>query len=308
MSRFYEILKEANRQNSLLPEDGSELEHKSPGEKIRVEAVPPHVAPPRTKSVHADPLDGAQPVIAPSTMEKPPVSAETSMNGAVAVHAALDRRAPVLPHVADTVVLEQYRRLRTKLLQEREINPFRILMVGSPNPQEGKTVTAFNLALSFAMLPSCKVLLVDGDLRKGSLGKWLTVNGPPGLSDLIEGTAGMQEVILKSDKLPIHFVLSGNSKISAAELLNSPRLKQSFQEMAEAYDLVVLDSPPLGLVTDAQLLASCSDAIILVGRAFSTTCKALEKTVQDLKPYRILGTVLNGGSRVKRYRRYHGYY
>lgn len=300
MSRFYEILKEANRKAPPI----AEVERGRNG-TIPSEATPPPVAPANYAPVNHAPLNHAP---ASAIAEAQPVWNAAPHNGAVAVHASLDRKARLLPHVADTVVVEHYRSLRTKLLQERENKPFKVLMVGSPNPQEGKTVTAFNLALSFAMLPSCKVLLVDGDLRKGSLGKWLTVSGMPGLSDLIEGTSTMHEVILKSEELPIHFVLRGNSKVLAPELLNSPKLKQCFHEMAGEYDIVIVDTPPLSLVTDAQLLASCCDAILLVGRAFSTTCKAIEKTVQDLQPFRIVGTILNGGAGVKRYRRYNGYY
>ena len=307
MSRFYDILKEANRHVSPSAEGEFGRNGKIPsgtplGAAGNVAA--PQIPIPNIGATNVAANMAATHVIA----EESPVSMSAPKNGAVAVHASLDRKARLLPHIADTVVVEQYRRLRTKLLQERENRPFRVLMIGSPNPQEGKTVTAFNLALSFGMLPSCKVLLVDGDLRKGSLGKWLTVSGLPGLSDLIEGTSRMEDVILKSDELPIHFVLRGNSKISAPELLNSPNLKLCFQEMAEQYDVVIVDTPPVGLVTDAQLLAKCCDAVLLVGRAFSTTCKAIEKAVQDLQPFRIVGTILNGGARVKRYRRYNGYY
>ena len=181
-------------------------------------------------------------------------------------------------------------------------------MVASPNPQEGKTVTTLNLALSFAMLPSCRVLVVDGDLRQGSLGKWLAGDGRPGLSNLIDGTAWISDIVLKSDHFPRRFVLRGNSKAPAGELLNAPRLNGYFRQLAEQFDLVLVDSPPLNLVTDAQLLADCCDGVLLVARAFSTTRKALEKAVQDLQPFRILGAVLNGGSSVSPYRRYNHYY
>ena len=298
MSRFYDALKEASRLRS--PEGNRD--------GMLRQAVPGDLAGGRN---HPEDGDGAPPT-EPLSLPVPGAEAVlwpgVSRHGSVPVHTTLDRKARVIPHIADSVVVEHYRRLRTKLLQEHEARPFRLLMVGSPNPEEGKTVTALNLALSFAMLPSCRVLIVDGDLRKGSLGKWLAVNGPPGLSDLIEGTAKLNEVILKSEDLPVHFVLSGNSKSAAAELLNSANLKDYFRQMAEQFDVVIVDSPPLNLVTDAQLLAACCDAVLLVVRAFSTTRKSLEKMVQDLQEFRIIGTVLNGGTRVQNYRRYNGYY
>lgn len=226
----------------------------------------------------------------------------------VPVHAKLDRSVRAIPHSVDSVTVEHYRRLRTKLLQEQESKPFRTLMIASPNPREGKSVTALNLALSFSMLPSFRVLVVDGDLRKGSLGKWLGIEGTPGLSNLIEGTAALSDVVLKSDAIPVRFVVRGDSPAPPAELLNSPRARESFEEMARHFDLVIIDSAPLTLVTDAQLIARRCDAILMVARAFSTPQKAFEKAVQDLAPCRVVGTVLNGGTSVKRYRQYKGYY
>ena len=297
MSRFYDALKEASRRQSPSGNGNGNGTIHLPVEVNGDAGMNAGTAAPLPVAIEPLPVETE-----PDHWPEPP------RNGTgVHVHSALDRTARVIPHMADTAVVEHYRRLRTKLLQEHEARPFRVLMVGSPNPQEGKTVTAFNLALSFAMIPSCRVLIVDGDLRKGSLGKWLAVSGPPGLSDLVEGTATVQDVILKSEELPIHFVLRGNSKVPAGELLNSAALKDYFQQMAEQFDVVIVDSPPLNLVTDAQLLANCCDAILLVARAFSTTRKAFEKTVQDLQQFRIVGTVLNGGTRIPNYRRYNDY-
>lgn len=300
MSRFYDVLKEASRQQPSVRDLEGAVE------KV---ACPPVIESPHPAA--EDYLASRPPAeTAPAPVHEVQDSwLEAPRNGAVAaVHASPDRRARILPHAADSAVVEHYRRLRTKLLQEKEARPFRLLMIGSPNPQEGKSVTAINLALSFAMLPSYKVLIVDGDLRKGSLGRWLAVEGLPGLSDLIEGTATMREVVQKCSEFPVHFVLAGNSKVPAAELLNSPNLKDSFRQMADEFDLVLVDSPPLDLVTDGQLLAACCDATLLVARAFSTTRKAFEKATQDLQQVRIVGTVLNGGTSVQHYRRYGHYY
>ena len=299
MSRYYDALKEAsrlrppNRNRDGAPPEGASAD-------VRGGANPPDAG----DSTFGGPME---PAPVPIHEAEQGLWPEAPRNGTgVAVHASLDRKARLIPYATDSAVLERYRRLRTKLLQEQEARPFRLLMVASPNPKEGKTVTALNLALSFAMLPSCKVLIVDGDLRKGSLGECLAVNGPPGLSDLVEGTATIGEVVLKSDELPIHFVLRGNSKVLPGELLNSPNLKDCFRQMAGQFDVVLVDSPAVNVVTDAQLLAGCCDAILLIARAFSTTRKALEKTFQDLQQFRIVGTILNGGTRVRR--QYKHYY
>lgn len=96
--------------------------------------------------------------------------------------------------------------------------------------------------------------------------------------------------------------------MSPAELLTSPRLSEQLRHMAGYFDLILMDSAPLNLVTDAQLLAASCDAVLLVARAFHTTRKALDKATQELAGIRIIGSVLNGATRAQVYRRYNGYY
>jgi capsular exopolysaccharide synthesis family protein len=221
---------------------------------------------------------------------------------------SFDPSARLIPHAVNPAVLEHYRRLRTKVLQQHAEKPFQSLLVTSPNPQEGKTVTVLNLGLSFAMLPNFRVLVIDGDLRRGSIGKWLGVNEYSGLSDLLEGTVELEDVVLKGAGIPMHVMTSGNSKLSPAELLHSPRLAEQFGRMTGHFDLVLVDSPPVTMITDAQLLGGSCDAVLLIARAFSTTRKSLEQAVQDLSAFRLIGTVLNGGTRAQLNHRYKGYY
>jgi capsular exopolysaccharide synthesis family protein len=236
-----------------------------------------------------------------------PVPPKTAAVG-IRAEVKLDQTARLIPHAVDRAVMEDYRKLRTKIMQQHAAKPFRSLVVTSPNPGEGKSVTALNLGLSFAMLPNFRVVVVDGDLRKGSLGQWLGVTDRPGLSNLIDGSAQLEDVVLKSDESPMCFVVRGTSEASPAELLNSPNLAAHFRQLGEFFDLILVDSPPVSLITDTQLLAAGCDAVLLIARAFSTKCKAFEKTVQDLAPFRVIGTILNGGVKPRRYRRYgYGY-
>jgi capsular exopolysaccharide synthesis family protein len=223
------------------------------------------------------------------------------------VRVLLDKKEPLIPHTSDRAIVERYRRLRTKIQQQSAVTPIKSLLVASPGPGEGKTVTAVNLALSFAMMSSFKVLVVDGDLRKGTIRKWFGLDNLPGLSNLIEGSASLEDIILKSDELPFHFMLSGNSKRPATELLTSPVLQSCIRQMSQHFDLVLVDSPPVNLIADAQMLAGGCDGVLLVARAFATTNKAFEKAMHDLLPFRIVGTVLNGGMRGERYHSYYKY-
>jgi len=208
--------------------------------------------------------------------------------------AALDPKARLIPHALDAVVGEYYRKLRTKILQQQAEKSFQSLVITSAGPQEGKTVTVLNLGLSFATLPSFKVLVVDGDQRKGTLGSWLGVDSQtPGLSNIIDGSRQLDEVTLHAEGIPMDFIVRGNSQNTD---LDATHLRGQFQRLSELYDLVLVDSAPVNLLADVQLLAAACDAVLLVARAFSTTQKAFEKAVHDLSRFRIIGTVLNGGS------------
>lgn len=220
----------------------------------------------------------------------------------------IDPKLPVLANVVDTSVVEHYRRLRTKILQQQTNKLFRSLVVTSPGPEEGKTLTVLNLGWSFGMLPSFKVLLVDGDLRRGSLGTCLGLDDRPGLSNFVDGSARLEDVVLHCEEIPLYFIGRGNSKTTPAELLQSSELRNRFQKLAEHFSLVLVDSPPANLITDVQLLAANCDAVLLVARAFSTTTKAFEKAVQDVSSFRVIGTVLNGANKMQPYRKYRNYY
>ena len=302
MSRFYNAVQEANRYREipeLTPawEDTAPLEN----EAADLESALGIASGESAASEVAAPWQ----IIEDELLGPPPVPQNGSLG--VQTQTVIDKKAPLLTRAIDSYIVEYYRRLRTKIIQQQAVKPFRSLIVTSPNPQEGKTITAMNLALSFAMLPSFKVLVVDGDLRRGSLSKLLGLDGRPGFGNLIDGSAKLEDVILKSDDFPVNFMLRGNSQIPAGELLSPMQLRTQLQGMTDHFQLILVDSPPLNLITDTQLLANHCDAIMLVARAFTTTRKSLEKAAADLQSFRVIGTVLNGVG-PQNLRRYRGYY
>lgn len=305
MSRLYEALKGASRTR----ENGSG--NNPLWEALDINGVV--VEAPATSSKSQEQLetplrppngDGELPsleVAPPSIFEKPEAKGELGKEA----KAGLDHKARLLPYAANPTLADHYRRLRTKILQQRDVQPFRSLVVTSASPQEGKTVTVMNLALSFSTLPDFKVVVVDGDLRRGTLGEWLGVSdNQVGLSNLIDKSATLEDVVLRSDQVPMHFMVRGNAQVRD---LHPSHFADHFRRLCEIYDLVLIDSPPANLLADVQILATNSDAVLLVARAFSTTRKSLEKAVQELAPFRIIGTVLNAGV-TQRSRRYYGYY
>jgi len=102
----------------------------------------------------------------------------------------------------------------------------------------------------------------------------------------------------------MHFVVRGNSLVQD---LQASHFSGHFRRLAEQYDLVLVDSPPVNAITDVQLLAASCDAVLVIARAFSTSRKALEQAVQNLQSFRLIGCVLNAGSS-QRAHRYDGYY
>lgn len=311
MGRLYDALKEAKRarQDSDRDSDKASLWEAWGIQEIDIPSV--QTDPTARVSQLAETADqGTERVVEAESQEDfsaPMAASDAPQNGSLGAltQAALDRKARLIPHATDTSIVDHYRRLRTKILQKREENPFKTLLVTSASPQEGKTVTVLNLALSMSLLPSFRVLVIDGDLRKGSLGTCLGVSSQQaGLSNLVDGSAKLEDVVLKSEAIPMHFIVRGNSRVADA---HASQFDVHFRRLAECYDLVIVDSPPVNLLADVQLLAKCCGAVLLVARSFVTSRQAIEKAVQELQPYNVIGTVLNA-SEVKRPKSYYGYY
>lgn len=296
MSRFYEALKQASRSLQPGAEDSDWADSGFPS----VFDQPERMASSSGSSA-VGVLDDSDPLVSEPVTEKKLTLGQLT-------DAALDEGAPLIPNAIDPAVLEHYRLLRTKIIQVQSEKTFRSLLIASASSGEGKTVTVLNLALVFSMLPSYKVLVIDGDIRKGSLSELVNIDGRPGLGNLLEGTSTVEDVVLKSYDVPFCFVGRGTSKASPPELLHAARWQKQMQLLTRHFDLVLIDSPPVSLVADAQLLAAGADATLLVARAFKTRENALKKMSQDFRKFRVIGTVLNCGNGIGSYRRYKSYY
>lgn len=216
-----------------------------------------------------------------------------------------DKQARLIPHTADPIVLERYRMLRNKILLEREKRFFRSLVITSASPREGKTVTVINLGLIFAALSSLKVLVVDGDMRRGTLGTWMGIDPKhPGLTNLLDGSARMEDALIHVEDAPLYILPRGNSQIGDVQL---SRFDACFKPLTKHFDLILVDTPPVNVISDVQTIATSCDAVLLVARAFATTTKSLEQAVEKLQSYRMIGSVLNAGTPLQS-RKYQGYY
>jgi polysaccharide biosynthesis transport protein len=190
---------------------------------------------------------------------------------------------------------ESYRALRTSLLLSSLGAPPKAIMVTSARPQEGKTTTAINSAIVLAQ-KGVRVLLVDADLRRPSVHKTLGMGPRSGLSNVLTGSATLEQTITVSPILPNLFILpAGTPPPNPAELLASSQMKDVIDELREQFDHVVIDTPPTLSVTDAVVLSPRVDAIILVIRSGQTTKQALRRARDILMQVNahVTGVLLN---------------
>jgi polysaccharide biosynthesis transport protein len=190
---------------------------------------------------------------------------------------------------------ESYRALRTSLLQRAEKAP-RVLVVTSCLPAEGKTSTAINCAVVLAQ-QGAKVLLIDADLRESKVHEVFGLAQDPGLTGLLAGIGEPDETIATSELLANLAVLAAGASVPfPAEMLASRRMASLLDEWRTRYDHIVLDTPPVSMFTDAAVLGSRADAVLLVARSGSTTKHALRhaRDVMQRAQVNIAGVVLHG--------------
>lgn len=171
---------------------------------------------------------------------------------------------------------EAYRNLRSSLLLSSIDNPPRIIVVTSAFPEEGKTTTAINTAIVLAQRGE-RVLLVDGDLRRGSLGAVFGLSDRNfGLSTVLANPHSIREIAVPLAELPtLHVLPTGPRPPNPAEMLSSSRMEERFRHWLEEYDRIVIDSAPLLAVSDTQAIAVFADTVVLVTRAGVTRKRAL---------------------------------
>jgi exopolysaccharide transport family protein len=190
---------------------------------------------------------------------------------------------------------ESYRALRTSLLLTSLGGPPKVILITSALPQEGKTTTSINTAIVLAQ-KGTRVLLMDADLRRPSIHKTLGMGPKTGLSNVLTGNATLQQAVVRSNILPTLFVLSaGTPPPNPAELLASSNMKDILAELREQYDHIVVDTPPTLSVTDAVVMSTRADAVVLVIRSGQTTKQALRRSRDLLMQVnaRVSGVLLN---------------
>ncbi|MEX1183130.1 MAG: polysaccharide biosynthesis tyrosine autokinase [Gemmatimonadota bacterium] len=226
-------------------------------------------------------------------------------------HRARDRHASrpglrLADDIAGSPVTEAYRSLRTNINFSRAERRPRILVLTSPAPGDGKSTTAANLASTMAK-QGLRCLLVDADLRRGRLHDIFRVRREPGLSNVLLSEHGWRSVIHRAEGMS-DFMATGTLPPNPAELLGSAMMSEFLQSAVEDYDSIVLDAPPMNLVTDAAVLSRSADGVLVVARAGVTSRGAITYTFDQLSSVsaRVLGSVLNDADISRE--RYYGSY
>jgi len=206
-------------------------------------------------------------------------------------------------------VVETFRSIRMNVRYATEPGRALTLTITSPGPNDGKSLISSNLALSFAEA-GARTLLIDGDIRRGELSKTFGTASKPGLVEYLDGSALIDEVLQQTASHPNLTVIPGGARRRRApELLATPKLPQLIAQLGREYDVIIVDSPPLGAGFDAFALATATGNMAVVLRAGVTDrklAKAKLATVDQL-PIRVVGTVLNSIKLAGAYQ-YYSYY
>jgi len=191
-------------------------------------------------------------------------------------------------------IVEAYRGLRTNLLYTSPDQPQKVLLITSCGPAEGKTLTTTNLALAISQTGQ-KVVVVDADLRKPMQHKLAGVPQKPGLSDYLSGQVQAHKILRRSKDKEIHVISAGKTPPNPPELLGSRRMTQLLKTLRKDFDYVLLDSPPVLVVTDPAVLLPSADGVILICRPETSHRDALAEAVRILSQTKtpILGVALN---------------
>ena len=193
----------------------------------------------------------------------------------------------------DPVAREQFRSLRMTLSELRAQSGVRVIMVGSALPGDGKTFVATNLAQAFAAQRDSRVLLIDCDIRHGSVAEVFGARKSPGLSEYLLGEKSLQDVLQRGVNSRISLISSGRYMAEPGELVADSKMQTLIQHMRQSFDWIVIDTPPVIQFSDASVLAGVCDGTLLVLKAGTTPVRMAQRAAELFKGRNLLGAVLN---------------
>jgi protein-tyrosine kinase len=297
MNRMEEALRRA-RQDPRLPASPSALDGPTAETFAQEDASPvgadAAIELPTVPSPTGNELRVFSPEPKPIDPEIPGVLVSASENGSAAAwkfNPAVAAKIIVNPEVK-RVTVEQYRRLAAVLHHAQCDSGIKVVMAASALAGEGKTLTAVNLALTLSESHGRRVLLIDADFRRPTLHDVFQVPNVSGLNEALKADADQKLTILEiSPRLSL--LPAGRPDPDPMSGLTSGRMRRIIEEAAGKFDWVVLDTPPIGLITDAHLLAAMVNVAVLVIQAGRTPVNVIQRAIESLDRGRVIGVVLN---------------
>jgi capsular exopolysaccharide synthesis family protein len=232
------------------------------------------------------------------------------LDGVQLVSAQVSARARLVA-LTDPLSLgaEKFRALATRLDNLRRKRELKSVQVTSAARDDGKTLTSGNLALTMAMRTSSKVLLIEGDLHRPALTTLFGLNQSLGLSEWwSEGNADILHFVRHLSETSLWLLTAGDAYEQPSDILRSARFAKAFTGLTQRFDWIIVDSPPLLPMVDANLWSRLVDGTLLVVREGATRVNALKKGLQSLDGPSLIGVVLNEASEFDQVNQYERYY
>lgn len=206
----------------------------------------------------------------------------------------LNTRRQILNNNSAFATQEAYRTLRTNVRFTLRGNGCKKICITSGAAGEGKSITLLNFAISVGEAGQ-KVLLIDADMRRPALARLVMEKATPGLSNVLAGLVTSEEAIHKEVHKNLDIIFSGDTPPNPSELLGGERLQEMMEELAPQYDFILIDTPPVNVVSDACIVADVVDGVLLLVRQDSSKKEAVRRAVEQLRltGAKLLGFILN---------------
>jgi capsular exopolysaccharide synthesis family protein len=222
----------------------------------------------------------------------PPRHANSSASQIREVEIHIAEGSPILPWAGDSHGGEQYRIIRTRIVQH-PMSP-RMMVVSSAGPGDGKTVSSVNIAGALSLRDNANVLLMDGDFRRSNVSLALGLPNSPGLANTLTGECTLQEAIIRVKQFPNLYVLTaGESRRNSAELLDTEHWKSLCATVRDRFSFVIIDAPPVAAVADYELIQKSCDGVIVVVRPDHTDRTLCNKAFELIPEEKRVGVVWN---------------
>ena len=204
----------------------------------------------------------------------------------------------VINDTTDFDTVETYKSIRTNIMfSAPKQETGKVIVITSALPGEGKTTTAINLAITFAQT-GAKILIIDCDLRRSRVHRYLGIERKEGVSNVVCGYAKLEQAIQKDVKENLDCLTAGETPPNPAELLQSQEFQTMISELQHQYDYIFVDTPPITIVTDAAVLTKQCEGVIIVARSEMTTYDLFDLALDELKNTgaKIIGAIIHESS------------